>query len=114
MPKFMYVFRGGGYATPQNISPTEIQAHLARWKAWSEMMMARGGSSANALSHPPSGAVMRGRERVVTDGPYAESKDLVSGVFVVEAPDLAAATELARDCPIFEFDGSVEIRPLVG
>ena len=29
MPKFMYVFRGGGYATPDALSPTELQQHLA-------------------------------------------------------------------------------------
>ena len=46
------------------------------------------------------------------DGPYAEAKDLVSGVLVVSAASLEAAVELARGCPIYEYDGSVEVRPL--
>ena len=112
MPKFMYIFRGGGYATPGVISPTEIQQHLAKWTAWTDGLIASGRlATAQPLEHPPTGKTVRGRERVVTDGPYAESKDLVSGILVVEAASLQEAAELARDCPILEFDGSVEVRP---
>jgi hypothetical protein len=48
----------------------------------------------------------------VTDGPYVEVKDLVAGFTLVEARDLAQATELANGCPILEGDGSVEVRPV--
>lgn len=114
MSKFMFVFRGGGYAMPGNVSPSELQQHLAKWHAWTNGMLASGHLvTAHPLEHPPSGTVLRGRERQVTDGPYAESKDLVSGTVIVEAASLAAATELARGCPIFEFDGSVEVRPVI-
>lgn len=114
MPKFMFIFRGGGYATPGQLSPTEIQAHLARWNAWTNGLLAAGKlAGAQPLEHPPSGKTLRGRDRVVTDGPYAESKDLVSGTLVVEAASLDDAAALARDCPIFEFDGSVEVRPVL-
>jgi hypothetical protein len=70
-------------------------------------------AAGNPLEHPASGTTIRGRDRVVTDGPYAESKDLVSGTFVLDAASLQEAAELARDCPIFEFDGSVEVRPVL-
>lgn len=114
MPKFMYVFRGGGYATPDSLSPTELQQHLAKWNAWTNGLMAAGRlAAAHALSHPPTGKTVRGRDRVVTDGPYAESKDLVSGTLVVEAASLEEASELARGCPILELDGSVEVRPVL-
>ena len=56
MPKFMYVFRGGGYATPDALSPTELQQHLAQWNAWTEKLRASGRlASASALAYPPSG-----------------------------------------------------------
>ncbi len=114
MPKFMYIFRGGGYASPGRLSPSELQQHLAKWNAWTDALLAAGKlAGAEALSHPPSGKTLRGRDRTVTDGPYAESKDLVSGTLVVEAASLDAAAELARDCPIFEYDGSVEVRPVL-
>jgi hypothetical protein len=48
----------------------------------------------------------------VTDGPYAESKDLVLGFLVVQARDLDEAAQLALDCPIAREGGSVEVRPV--
>ncbi len=114
MPKYMYIFRGGGYASPGSLSPTELQQHLARWNAWTDALIAKGKlASAQALEHPAGGKTIRGREKVVTDGPYAESKDLVSGILIVEAASLDEAAELARDCPIFEHGGSVEVRPVL-
>ena len=114
MPRFMYVFRGGGYAEPDSLSPTELQEHLAKWNAWSASLIARGRQvSAEPLAHPPSGKTVRGRDKMVTDGPYAESKDLVSGIVVVEAASLDEAAGWARDCPILELGGSVEVRPLL-
>ena len=47
------------------------------------------------------------------DGPFAEAKDLVTGVLFVQADSLDAAVALARDCPIFLYDGSVEVRPIM-
>jgi hypothetical protein len=114
MPKFMYVFRGGGYATPGSLSPTELQRHLAKWTEWTNGLLEAGRlAGAHPLEHPPTGKTVRGRDRVITDGPYAESKDLVSGTIVVEAASLQEASELARGCPILELDGSVEVRPVL-
>jgi hypothetical protein len=63
--------------------------------------------------HPPSTATVvdgTGSEVVTTDGPYSESKEQIGGFWVVEAPDLDAALDLAargsRACR-----GRVEVRP---
>lgn len=113
MAQFLYIFRGGGYATG-NLSPTELEKHLAKWKAWTDGLVASGKlASATPLTHPPTGATVRGTARLVTDGPFAEAKDLVSGIVVVDTVSLAEATELARGCPILEMDGSVEVRPVI-
>jgi hypothetical protein len=114
MAKFMFIFRGGGYATPGSLSPTELQQHLAKWNAWTNSLLEAGRlQGAHPLTHPPTGKTVRGRDREVTDGPYAESKDLVSGTLIVEAGSLDDAAELSRGCPILELDGSVEIRPVL-
>jgi hypothetical protein len=110
----MFIFRGGGYARPDSLSPTELQAHLAKWTQWTDGLLAAGKlSSANALEFPATGKTLRGKERNVTDGPYAESKDLVSGTLIVEVASLDEALGLARGCPILELDGSVEVRPVI-
>ncbi len=56
---------------------------------------------------------VRNGERIVTDGPFAETKEVVGGVFVVELPDLDEAIRLAALVPTAEH-GSLEIRPIVG
>jgi hypothetical protein len=48
----------------------------------------------------------------VTDGPFTEAKDLLSGYILIGAKDLNQATQIALECPIYEYDGSVEVRPV--
>jgi hypothetical protein len=56
--------------------------------------------------------VLRGSKKTLSDGPFAESKDLVGGYAIVNATSVDDAVEIARGCPIFEYDGSLEVRPL--
>ncbi|CAN5726298.1 hypothetical protein BH18ACT13_BH18ACT13_17450 [soil metagenome] len=56
---------------------------------------------------------VRDGERIVTDGPFAETKEVVGGVFVIDLPDLDEAIWLASLVPTVEH-GSMEIRPLAG
>ena len=61
-----------------------------------------------------SGKLVTGKSRTVTDGPFAEAKDVVGGYTLVQATDLAQATALAAGCPIFDLaDGTVEVRPVM-
>jgi hypothetical protein len=108
--KFMLIFRGGAVSR-DDVSPSELQAHVSKWYAWSDQLARQGRHNAGTPLDNP-GATVRGRDRVVTDGPYAESKDLVTGSMVIEAVSLEDAIEVARSCPTYEFDGSVEVRPV--
>ena len=109
MAKFLYLFRGGASSLSPPLSPSELQAHLAKWTDWMRSLRDAGhGPAGQPLQR--EGKSLRGRDTVVTDGPFAESKDLVTGTLVVEATSLDAAVEAARTCPIFEIDGSVEVR----
>ena len=79
---FMLIFRGGA-ASRHGLSPSELQAHLEKWYRWSEELAAQGRrNTGTALDG--AGATVRGRE-AVTDGPYAESKDLVTGSMIFDA-----------------------------
>jgi hypothetical protein len=53
-------------------------------------------------------------ETLVTDGPFAETKDVFGGYYVIEADDLDAAIALAAQVPAARFGGCVEIRPVRG
>ncbi|NJN43073.1 MAG: hypothetical protein HC811_13440 [Flammeovirgaceae bacterium] len=60
----------------------------------------------------PEGKIVKGKSKTVTDGPFTESKELVSGFFIVNAKDINEATQLSKDCPIFESGGAVAVRPI--
>jgi hypothetical protein len=106
----MLIFRGGAVSR-DDVSPSVIQAHLEKWYAWSDELTRHG---RNNVGTPlgNAGKAVRGHEQLVTDGPYAESKDLVTGAMIVDADSLDDAVEVARGCPTYEFGGSVEVRPI--
>jgi hypothetical protein len=109
MAKFVFVFRGGAAEKP-GMSPAEMAAHVRKWYAWSDALAAAG-HAPRGQPLDPGGKTVRGTDRVVTDGPYAETKDLVTGSIILEAESLDAAVELAHGCPVFDLGGSVEVRP---
>ncbi|MGE5690307.1 MAG: YciI family protein [Pseudomonadota bacterium] len=101
------------------MSPEEAaaarEASLPHWLALFERMDARQQRVSGLELEDPSEArtvrVLDG-ETVVTDGPYAETKELVGGLLVVDCADLDEAIELAASVPLVS-RGSVEIRPVV-
>lgn len=56
---------------------------------------------------------IRGKELIVTDGPFIESKELVGGFYIILANSIEEATELAKGCPTLRLGGSVEVRPVM-
>ena len=56
---------------------------------------------------------VRNGERLVTDGPFAETKEIIGGVFLVDLPDLDEAIRLAALIPAAKDTGSIEIRPIL-
>jgi hypothetical protein len=51
---------------------------------------------------------------LVTDGPFADTKEVLAGFYLVEADDLDTATEIAGRIPAVRFGGTIEIRPCFG
>jgi hypothetical protein len=109
MPNFLYIFRGGGMSA--KLSPQELQQQMQKWGAWIQQLRQDGHFKAGEPLEN-GGKVVRGKKKAVTDGPYAEAKDLVGGFLLVEARSLEEATELSRGCPGLDVDGTVEIRPI--
>ena len=66
----------------------------------------------DALHRPETARTLRsGAERVVTDGPFSETKEQIGGFYVIDVPDLATAVELAALLPR---EYTVEVRPTLG
>src|SRR5262245_43435360 len=103
---FLYLFRGG---QPAGESPEEMQRTMQKWAPWVETL-AKEGRMRGGDPLETAGKVLTGKNKPITDGPYAEAKGVVGGYLLVAASDLAHATELAKGCPIFESGGTVEVR----
>lgn len=109
MSEFVYLYRGG--QRPE--SPAEGEKNLQKWAAWLQDLADNGHLKERGQPLESEGKVVRDRAGSVIDGPYAESKDIVVGYTIVEAADLATATELAKGCPIFDSGGLVEVRTVM-
>jgi len=114
MSEFMYLFRSTEEQAREAMgTPERAQRSMQAWLAWIHDLEAKGHLKDRGQPLERAGKVVRGKDRVVTDGPYVEAKDLVLGFILVEARDLAQAVELAGACPLVEGGGAVEIRPVM-
>ena len=114
MSEFVYLFRSTEAEQREAMgTPERAQRSLQTWLAWIRDLEAKGHLKDPGQPLDRAGAVVRGKQKVVTDGPYAETKDLVLGFIVIEAKDLEQAVELAKGCPIVEGGGSVEVRAVM-
>lgn len=109
MEKYMFLFRGGDVS---HLSPQQQEAHMGKWLAWVDKLTKQGRYVAGEPLLP-GGKTISGTKKTVTDGPFAESKEVIGGFFVIEAKDYDEAVQLAKDSPDFEYNGSVEIRTVL-
>jgi hypothetical protein len=110
MEKFMFIFHGGT-STPQG-SPEQMQEHMNKWMAWIEKL-SKEGKYAGGEALLPGGKLIKGKNKTVTDGPYTEGKEIVGGYFIVNANNYDEAVDIAKGCPDFEYDGSVQVRQVM-
>jgi hypothetical protein len=108
MSEFTFLYRGRDTSS----SPDQMQNTMEKWVAWFKELGATG--HIKDLGHPleSTGKVVNGKQKTVTDGPFAESKDVVGGFTLIDARDLDQAVELSKGCPILDIGGSVEVRPI--
>jgi hypothetical protein len=113
MSEFVFLFRTSEAEHREHMgTPESAQQSMEAWLSWVRDLEAKGHIKNPGQPLDRGGKMVRGKNKVVTDGPYAESKDLVLGFMVVEARDVGQAVELSSGCPILEGSGSVEIRPV--
>ena len=110
MTKFLFTYRGASEAAAR-MAPEEKEQHMQKWEKWIGEGMEKGW-----MLDPGDGLTAETRvvnAKVVTDGPFVESKEIVGGFSIVQADTIEAAAELAKGCPALLAGGSVEVRPFV-
>ena len=105
MPQFVLLLRDAGNF-PGDISPDEIQALIQKYGAWNQRI----GGKGQKLRDGEGRIVVRKPDGVmVTDGPYAEAREILGGFMVVDAPSYDDVVRHCQDSPHLAF-GSIEIR----
>jgi hypothetical protein len=112
MAKFLFVYRRGS-ELGDKISPEQMQQTLQKWSTWIGEGLQKGW-----IIDPGDALTQEGRvvnaKKVVTDGPFVESKEIIGGFSIIEAASIDAAAELAKGCPGLLSGGTVEVRVLAG
>jgi hypothetical protein len=90
----------------------ELEKYIARNHAWLEQLMASGkAKGGQALAR--DGAIVSGKNgRNISDGPFAESKEVIGGYLLLDVETFEEAVAVAKTCPALALGGKVEVRPL--
>lgn len=104
------------YAPAQDdADPAQRWAEMPRWNEVTRQLREAGMLISNNALHPVESATtvrVRDGERDVVDGPFAVTKEILAGYYLLECPDLDAALDAAARLPMAAW-GSVEVRPVM-
>lgn len=97
-----------------SLSPGDIQEIIARYSAWAGEMAERGHLVSGEKLTDSGGVQLRRNASGVlaSDGPYAEAKDVIGGIFVLKAANLAEARALSESCPHLRGNNWIELREI--
>lgn len=112
---YMLLFNETADEMGKRSDPAQADAYWGGWTAYMGAIAQSGAMvSGNGLQPPEVGTTLRVADGVrhVADGPFADTKEMLGGYVVLDAPDLDAALEWAARAPCVSA-GSVEIRPVL-
>jgi hypothetical protein len=108
---FLLIFRSTDWY--QGLSPEQMQQIADNWMAWFNRLKDEGKCvGGNPLER--EGKIVSGRNRVVSDGPFAESKESIGGYFLLKVASIDEAVAIAQQCPGLPHGIRVEVRPIAG
>jgi hypothetical protein len=96
-------------------SEAEMEAEMQEFLALDEELTSEGVNAGGEALQPSTTATsvrMRDGRVMVTDGPFAETREQLGGYYVIDADDLEAAIGVARRIPTVR-EGTIEIRPVL-
>ena len=107
MPRYMLLINDtpADYA---DLTPQQIEEIIGKFMAWTQSLQERGKLLGGEKLKDEGGK--RVTSAGVVDGPFAETKEIVGGYYLIEAADYAEAAELSRECPSLAMGGSVDVR----
>ena len=108
--EYMLLFRGNDWH--KGLSPEKIQEVVKQMYSWLDRLTAEGKAKAGKPLFPEGKIVAQKKGRSISDGPFAESKEAIAGLFLLEVGSLDEAAEIAKDFPGLNYGATVEVRPV--
>ena len=105
----LMIYNAAGY---ESVPEAELAAAHADYLALTEDPRAVGGAQLHPVEMATSVRVVGGRT-LTTDGPFADTKEVLGGFYLIDAPNLDEALEFAARIPAARLGGVVEVRPVV-
>jgi hypothetical protein len=111
MARYMFLIRGDDETER---TEDENRAIVGEYIAWARKLREEGRMlDGDELANTGKVVRRKGDQILVSDGPYAESKEIVGGYFLIRADDEEQAARIAGECPGLKRGGAVEVRPIV-
>ena len=107
MNQFLIIVRGTDRLAD---SPEELQSRRAAFNEWAQKVL-DGRFVGGAPLENSEARLLKSKTEMVTDGPFMESKEMISGYMIINAENVEEATRLARECPLLG-DFRLEVRKL--
>ena len=98
--------------TYEALSAAELEQMTAEYFAIAELPGYIGGAQLQSIE-TASAVRVQGGETLITDGPFANTKEVFGGFYLFEAESLDPVLEIAARCPAARLGGVIEVRPLV-
>ncbi len=96
----------------RELSPKEMGELANDHIAWATKL-AESGHLISGDGLNEKGVLITGKDCVIKDGPYLESKELIGGYYLLQANDLDTVVQIAKECPCHIWGGTTEIRPIM-
>jgi hypothetical protein len=96
------------------VAPEQMQAIMDEWTDYTADLVRRGVTEGGEALEPTTTATtvrVRDGQTLTTDGPFAETNEVLGGYYVINCDNLDQAIEIAAKCPGAR-DGSIELRPI--
>ena len=110
--EYMLLFRGNDWSN--GLSPEEMQNVVGQWMSWFQGLMAEGKAVAGSPLER-GGKLVSGKngKTILSDGPFAESKEAIGGYFLLHVDSMEEAVAIAQQCPGLPHGAKVEVRQII-
>jgi len=109
MKDFIFLFRSP-HSELQKLSPDEMQGLMGKWNTWIKKLSDAGKYKFGDRLSRDEAKIVSDFGRIITDGPFIESKEIVGGYIIIQAENMNEAVEISKECPIYNIKGMVEVR----